>query len=1711
MKNLCVLLLFLPFIGLSQPFGNEWIDHSQQYYTFKIVQEGLYRIDQAALVAAGVPTGSFSSSEIQLFGREKELPIHISDGGDNSFDAGDYIIFYAQANDGWIDSAIVPDPSKLANPAYNLINDTIHYYFTWKSGGTGKRFSLNNDTDFPSYTPVSFVMRHERSRFTQTYVEGEKLLLASGSIYAEGEGFGYVEFAAASGGSWAVPVPSYNKYVGTDCPAPSFEVRVTTNSNATPPAPNVANHHMRLSLNNNLLVDSAWYGYRQIKMNWNLPHSNVVNGLSYINYDIVGDLNIAIDRQVLTYYSLRYGRLPHANGLNNDHFYVLNNTSETKNRVDLAAFSGGNPIVLSYGSSDLITFPTANAGNWQFILPNTASGTETFVRVVDLNSAISVSGIQAINGTGLFTDYSAQLVDSALLMVYHASQLNSANDYKTYRSSIAGGGYNVVTADISELYHQFGGGIPQHPASIRRFAGYFYANTATKPSGLFLIGKGVSPLTIKEDPSLAYLNQVPTFGYPSADNAITSMYMGAIYDPLIPTGRISTETDQELGEYLDKVIEYEANQQLTPANFETTMDWQKQILHFVGGSNAQQQTSFQFFMNVMKDVIEDSIFAGNVTTYAKTSSDPLDPTVVAGVTQQISNGVALMNFFGHSAASNNGFEINIDDPSNWNNQGKYPLVIGNSCYNGDIYGSGSSTSENFVILPNEGAIGFLSSVYVGYDTYLRNYTTELYRQFAHKSYGEPIGLQIKKTIQALQFPGQDIIWQSTYSQMALHGDPMIRVNVPRKPEIIIEASDLSLLPSNVTLDVDSIELVMHIRNVGQSILDNINIEIKRNFPGSTTDSLYIIQLPYLHYDTTISKKFPLQPEISAGINQFTVSVDIPSMYQEEFEETTNNTTNTNFFLNIDGISPIWPYNYAVVPYDTVTVKASTINPLSGLRTYLFELDTTDTYDSPQLRRFTLSELGGVKQVRFDQWLNASGASFPLICEDSTVYFWRVAVDSSVLNWSEFSFQYINGKRGWGQDHFFQFKNNDFASLNYNRTARLREFNTGQQHQIYLRAYDNTSYFNQWGIDQNLFDYATLFCGAPAIYVGVLDPITLQPWGTHYGTANPDHAFGNGNTLGGGCSRPRVENFFGFNQSDPAQLAAFENMIENEIPDGHWVVIYTAQETQYDNWDLYQPTLYNMFTNLGSTVVNNSQMRKPFGMIFKMGDPSTLVEKHYPDTITDPALGGGHVFVETFFNEMDFVGEETTPYIGPAFDWQTVYWKRDSLDPAAADSVRLRIKAYDINQALQFTIDTLFTPNDSILNLAGLVDAQNYPYIRLNVYNQDGIYNTPAQIDRLHVLYSPVPEAAIDGTISTSIAYYFNPMTDTLEEGQLVSFAVDIRNVSDYDMDSLLVHYWVENDANQRIDIPYQRQGPLLSGGVFRDTISFSTLDFAGYNLLWVEVNPYINGSLVITDQPEQYHFNNLAQVQFNVNGDDLHPILDVTFNGKHILNGDIIDPNSEILITLKDENPYLIMDDISDTTRFGIYLTNPNGTQQRIPFIDGMGNTIMQWIPAESTNKKFKIVYPKEFLQDGKYQLFVQGTDRSGNLSGDYEYRVSFEVIRESSITHMMNYPNPFSTSTRFVFTLTGTEEPDDIIIQIMTVTGKVVREITEAELGPITIGRNITSYAWDGRDEFGDPLANGVYLYRVKAKINGEEIKHRESGADTYFKEEFGKMYLMR
>ncbi|MEQ8573664.1 MAG: T9SS type A sorting domain-containing protein, partial [Fulvivirga sp.] len=169
-----------------------------------------------------------------------------------------------------------------------------------------------------------------------------------------------------------------------------------------------------------------------------------------------------------------------------------------------------------------------------------------------------------------------------------------------------------------------------------------------------------------------------------------------------------------------------------------------------------------------------------------------------------------------------------------------------------------------------------------------------------------------------------------------------------------------------------------------------------------------------------------------------------------------------------------------------------------------------------------------------------------------------------------------------------------------------------------------------------------------------------------------------------------------------------------------------------------------------------------------------------------------------------------------------------------------------------------------------------------------------------------------------------------------------------------------------------------------------------------------------------------------------------------------------------------------------------------------------QWFAA-TEQTSFNVEYKPSTLEDGRYTLSVQASDASGNLSGDDAYSISFEVINESTITNFYPYPNPFSTSTKFIFTLTGSEVPQEIRIQVMTVSGKIVREITQDELGIVRIGNNISDYAWDGRDEFGDKLANGVYLYKVIVKQNGQSLKQRSTSADKAFTKGFGKLYILR
>jgi hypothetical protein len=151
-------------------------------------------------------------------------------------------------------------------------------------------------------------------------------------------------------------------------------------------------------------------------------------------------------------------------------------------------------------------------------------------------------------------------------------------------------------------------------------------------------------------------------------------------------------------------------------------------------------------------------------------------------------------------------------------------------------------------------------------------------------------------------------------------------------------------------------------------------------------------------------------------------------------------------------------------------------------------------------------------------------------------------------------------------------------------------------------------------------------------------------------------------------------------------------------------------------------------------------------------------------------------------------------------------------------------------------------------------------------------------------------------------------------------------------------------------------------------------------------------------------------------------------------------------------------------------ITSPNNTiwlrskKSTNGFTDNSGNQIMTYVPANTQNKKFKIIFPTYFEKSGTYSLLVQGTDRSGNLSGDLEYKISFEVIHESMISQMMNYPNPFSTTSVLSFSNPSHLNLDLVVIDMLGQEVQTIKNIT-------------TDYMELNRSN----LKNGVYFVELR------------------------------
>ena len=915
--------------------------------------------------------------------------------------------------------------------------------------------------------------------------------------------------------------------------------------------------------------------------------------------------------------------------------------------------------------------------------------------------------------------------------------------------------------------------------------------------------------------------------------------------------------------------------------------------------------------------------------------------------------------------------------------------------------------------------------------------------------------------------------KTTTQQMLLQGDPAVRAFKATKPDyttndnlIFIESFDNSL----VTALSDSFKLKIIVSNIGITDSRPFAVRVKRTYDDGSSETFFS-PLPYnpIYYQDTISFTIhQSNSNLAFGTNRFEVFLDYADELEEENEN--NNIGVLEVFIPTRGVTPIIPAEYAIVNEQPVTLTALANNITNEARNFVFEIDTTPEFNSPNKKAATITS--GITATWDVNLLSDNNT-------DSTVYYWRVNLAESVNDpstiWGESSFTYIkNSPAGWAQKTFPQFSKSNLVNIKADRKSNQWKFEANSK-KIEVRTFGSQN--------PSPLSNVRLFIGGDTYVPG--PSVTCNPSNTPTMIITVFDKNG-GNPykiqIKNECGRDVLSTYFTNTDLTNNALVNFMNLIQ----EGDYVVLFNSGDIKFSTWT---STMKSVFATIGGNpaIYNTLQDGHPYIIFGRKGGAPGSANEIIASNLANPKADA--ITMVDYLNIEVNNGTIISSRIGPAEKWKQIshYVKK-----TGSDDYKLEIYGVDILGQTSLT-PLMSTISGNDLDISN-IDANQFPYLRLKLNLEDTKDKTVPQLNKWLVLFDGVPEGFID-VDAVGIEKYNLPVK---KEGEIIPVEFAYKNISDltFNTDSLTVQYTITNKETLSQSIKTAKIKAPAPKETIRFKFDLNTFGLGGKNDLKVYVNP--------KEFPEVYYENNIFLFSFDVQKDNLNPMLEVAFDGRQILDGEIVSPNSLVTIRLKDENPFAVSS--QEKSNIVIDLKKPcEGCD--FEKLD-LKQSNVSWSESSGITQ---VNFPFENLDDGVYEMRVQGEDALGNKAGTEPYSISFEVVNESSITNFYPYPNPFSSNTRFVFTLTGHDIPNEIKIQILTVTGKVVREITQSELGIIRIGNNITDYAWDGTDEFGDKLANGVYLYRVIVRSNGQTIEQRGTSADKAFKNGFGKLYILR
>lgn len=781
---------------------------SGEWYKVAVTSDGIYKLDYTFLKNIGLDIDNLNPNDFKLYGNGgKMLPaansdyrpddivqnaVYVSGANDNSFDQGDFVLFYGQSPHSWAYNST----TMLFEHKNHQYSDSTFYFITFSNTGDApKRITTQASNPSPNQTVSTFD--------AYDYIDKDAVnLIKSGDMW-----FGD-EFDAVTSYNYAFNFPNIDvsspvnvnfSVAGRSGAGNSFTLSVGSNSTIVPiTSVNMGSYHSRYAnLGTGSLSFTPNTDLININLSYSKPTNESVGWLDKIEVNARRNLSMSADQ-------LFFRDLQSVGAGNVSTFTIANGLSVNKVWEITDPFNIKEQNVSLVGSN--ISYAVETDSLRSFVAFTT-------------NYKTQVYPVGKVDNQNLHAIQSADMI-----IVSHPDFISQSSQIASFHSDE---GLNVVVVQPEQIYNEFSSG-SRDIVAIRDFLRMLYDRAltpATAPRYLLLFGDGSYD---NKNRLTGNSNFLPTYQTPNSIDVIGSLVSDDYYGLLdqnegtwsgieyvdIAIGRMPVKNQEEANTVVNKVLNY---------NTSTTMQEWRNKLAFVGDDEDGNTHMFQ--SNSLSTIVENNYKSYNVDKVffdafqqESTPGGSRYPEVNDKINKTVEDGALIVNYTGHGGEVGWASErvLKVSDISSWTNT-NMPLFVTATCEFSRFDDPARTSAGELVLINPHGGIALLTTVRLVFSA--PNFT--LNQTFFNEVF-EKVGNEMPTIGDVFLNVKNQHANVANNRNFTLLGDPALRLAYPKHDVITTQINGVAASSTDTLRALEKVTINGEVRDENGQKLTNYN-------------------------------------------------------------------------------------------------------------------------------------------------------------------------------------------------------------------------------------------------------------------------------------------------------------------------------------------------------------------------------------------------------------------------------------------------------------------------------------------------------------------------------------------------------------------------------------------------------------------------------------------------------------------------------------------------------------------------------------------------------------------------------------------------------------------------------------------------------------------------------------------------------------------------